>query len=332
MTYIIAEAGVNHNGDVKQALRLVDLAKACGADAVKFQTFKAVNVVTSYAPKALYQREVAGRKENQLAMLKRLELDESAHHRILARCRQKKIDFLSTAFDMQSIDFLHRLGMKTFKIASGEITNIPYLRRVASVAQEVILSTGMSSLEEVIFAVDILVKAGQDKKSLTVLHCNTEYPTPPQDVNLRAMVTIRERLQVRVGYSDHTSGIWAALAATALGAMIIEKHLTVDRSQAGPDHKASLEAVAFKDMCEGIRQVEKMLGDGIKRPSPSEKKNMNIARRSIVAQRSICKGEAFTVDNVTVKRPGGGISPRLWDRVIGQRAKRDFQAEEAIVL
>jgi len=330
--YIIAEAGVNHNGDVQQALRLVDLAKACGADAVKFQTFKAAKVATACAQKASYQLKTQARGGNQLEMLKRLELDEKAHQRIIARCRQKKIGFLSTPFDEDSVDLLLKLGMKTFKVPSGEITNVPYLRKVASVAPRVILSTGMSTLQEIVFAVDVMVKAGLKKGHLTVLHCNTEYPTPWEDVNLRAMETIKERLNVRVGYSDHTTGILAALAAAALGAVIIEKHLTADRSQKGPDHQASLEPDEFKAMCEGIRGIEKMLGAGIKLPSPSEKKNMVIARRSIVAQRDIKRGELFTAENLTAKRPANGMSPIFWDRVIGRRAKRDFVMDEGIVL
>jgi N,N'-diacetyllegionaminate synthase len=330
--YIIAEAGVNHNGNTQEALRLVDLAKAAGADAVKFQTFKAAKLVTAFAPKASYQLKTEGKKGTQLDMLKRLELDEKAHRKIIARCRQKKIEFLSTPFDESSVDLLKSLGLKTFKIPSGEITNVPYLRKVACVAKKVILSTGMSTLEEIMFAVNVMVKAGLNKDHLTVLHCNTEYPTPPQDVNLRAMVTVKERLNVRVGYSDHTTGISAALAAVALGAEIIEKHFTADCSQKGPDHKASIEPKEFKAMVDGIRKIEIMLGDGVKRPSLSEKKNIVIVRKSIVAQENIKKGELFTAMNLTTKRPANGLSPLLWDQVMGRRAKRDFMMDEGIVL
>lgn len=330
--YIIAEAGVNHNGDIKEALRLVDLAHDSGADAVKFQTFKASGVATADAQKASYQKKTVRGNGNQLEMLKKLELDEAAHRCIIARCRQKKIDFLSTPFDMASVELLLKLGMKTFKVPSGEITNVPYLRKIAAVAQRIILSTGMANMDEIIFARDILMKTGFKNEDLTILHCNTEYPTPLQDVNLRAMLTIKERLKVKIGYSDHTVGIAAALAATALGAELIEKHLTSNRHQEGPDHKASLEPSEFKAMAQWIREVQLMLGDGIKLPSPSEKKNIVIARRSIVALHPIQKGEIFTEENLTTKRPAKGLSPIFWDQVMGKHAKRDFAVDERILL
>lgn len=330
--YIIAEAGVNHNGSLAEARRLADLAKNAGADAVKFQSFRAEKIATAGALKVPYQLRSSKKITGQLSMLKRLELDASAHRELLAYCRRRKIDFLSTAFDEDSIDLLSRLGMKAFKIPSGEVTNIPHLRKVASVAQDVILSTGMSTMREVIFAVEVLQKAGIKKSRITILQCNTEYPTPPQDVNLMAMVEIKKSLGVNVGYSDHTLGIEAALAAVALGACVIEKHLTRDRHQKGPDHLASLEFDEFKAMVKAIRNIEMMLGDGIKRPSKSEQKNIINIRRSIVAKRDIRKGERFSQENLTTKRPAYGLSPVHWDRIIGRKAKINFRMNEAIKL
>jgi N,N'-diacetyllegionaminate synthase len=329
---IIAEAGVNHNGDHALARRLVEAAAAAGADLVKFQTFAADRLATRKAAKAEYQSVVTGADETQHAMLRGLELDRAAHEMLIGHCRDRGIGFFSTAFDEASVDLLVELGVDRFKIPSGELTNLPYLRHVARQGRPVILSTGMATLGEIEAALDALVVAGASRDRITVLHCSTEYPTPMADVNLRAMLAIRHAFGVAVGYSDHTLGIEVAVAAVALGATVIEKHLTLDRALPGPDHKASLEPSEFTAMVAAIRNVELALGDGIKRPTRSEAKNIPVVRKSLVAARAIRAGEVFDSRNVTVKRPGTGLSPMRWDEVIGRRAPRDFGPDELLEL
>jgi len=329
---VIAEAGVNHNGDMELARRLVAAAAAAGADVVKFQTFSAERLATRDARKADYQGRTTGTHESQQAMLSKLELSAEAHHMLIDCCRQHEIEFCSSGFDERSVDLLAELGLNRFKIPSGEVTNLPYLRHIGRLGGPLILSTGMASLEEVESALAVLEGAGTPRQCITVLHCNTEYPTPISDVNLRAMLTIRDRLGVAVGYSDHTEGIEVAVAAVALGATVIEKHLTLDRTLPGPDHRASLEPDEFQAMVRAIRNIELALGDGIKRPSQSELKNSPIARKSLVAAQYIRAGEQFSPQNLAVKRPGTGLSPMRWDEAIGQRAKRDFQPDELIEL
>jgi len=329
-TFIIAEAGVNHNGKVELAYKLIDVAKEAGADAVKFQTFKADTSVTKSAKKAGYQNKTTDKKETQYEMIKKLELNEQQHKKLISYCKNKNIQFLSSPFDFASIELLNKLGINTYKIPSGEIINLPYLRKVGEYNKKVIMSTGMADLGEIEDALNILINAGTKKEKITVLHCNTEYPTPIEDVNLTAMNTIRDAFKINVGYSDHTLGIEVPIAAVAMGAKIIEKHFTIDRDMAGPDHKASLEPEELKAMVRAIRNIEKSLGNGIKKPSSSELKNKPIARKSIVAVKNIKKGEVFTEKNITVKRPGNGISPMRWDEVSGRIAKRDFNADELI--
>ena len=329
-TFIIAEAGVNHNGDVVIAKKLVDAAVEAGADAVKFQTFKAGKIVTAAAAKAIYQAENTGAAETQLEMLKKLELSEEAHKELISYCRDKGIIFLSTPFDHESIAMLDNLGLEIFKIPSGEITNLPYLREVGRLKKKIILSTGMADMEEIEDAINALTKSGVQKDDITVLHCNTEYPTPFQDVNLLAMLMIRDVFKVKVGYSDHTLGIETPIAAVALGATVIEKHFTIDKKMKGPDHKASLDPLELKAMVHAVRNIEKALGNGIKKPSRSEMKNIQVVRKSIVAAKDIKKGETFGEGNITVKRPAGGISPMKWDNILGKRAKRDFKEDELI--
>jgi len=331
-TFIIAEAGVNHNGDFNMAKKMIKVAAEAGADAIKFQTFRAELLVSKTAQKASYQEIASGRKESQFNMLKRLELDIDTHKRLMAYCKKNKILFLSTPFDEESIELLVKLGLNIFKIPSGEITNLPYLRRIGKLGKKVILSTGMADMREVKGAVETLLNSGARKDAITVLHCNTEYPTPYKDVNLRAMVRMGMELKMAIGYSDHTSGIEVPIAAVAMGASIIEKHFTLDRKMKGPDHKASLEPDELRAMIRAIRNVEKAMGDGVKSPSPSERKNMAAARKSIVAARSIRKGEILTKENITVKRPGTGISPMRWDAVIGMPAKRDFKKDALLTL
>lgn len=331
-TLVVAEAGVNHNGDLVLARRLIEAAADAGADLVKFQTFAADRLVTRQAAKAEYQISAAGADETQYQMLRRLELNRAGHELLIAHCRDQGIGFLSTAFDEASVDLLVDLGIDRFKIPSGELTNLPYLRHVARQGRPLILSTGMATLGEIEASLEVLVASGAARDRITVLHCNTEYPTPMADVNLRAMITIHKAFGVAVGYSDHTSGIEVAVAAVALGATIIEKHLTLDRSLPGPDHKASLEPCEFKAMVTAIRNVELAIGDGIKRPTPSEAKNIPVARKSLVAALAIRAGEIYDARNVTVKRPGTGISPMRWDEVIGRRAPRDFSPDELLEL
>ncbi len=332
--FIIAEAGVNHNGDPDLARRLVDVAAEAGADAVKFQTFKAERLASRFAPRAEYQKENLGPggKQDQISLLRRLELDAAAHTELVARCKERGIEFMSTAFDHESIALLERLGMARYKIPSGEVNNLPYLRRIAALGKPVILSTGMCTMQDVHAAVEALLAAGQDPRRLYILHCNSGYPTPDADVNLRAMQTLGQALPgiAGVGYSDHTLGLEAALAATALGAVVIEKHFTLDRDLPGPDHKISLLPHELAAMVSGIRRIETMLGSPSKQPSPSEIPNIAIARKSIVAARPIAAGEIFTEGNLTAKRPGTGLSPMLWDSVIGRPAPRSFEADELI--
>lgn len=330
--FIIAEAGVNHNGSLDVAKALVDAAAQAGADAVKFQTFKASNLVSKSAQKADYQKKTTGTVETQHAMLERLELNERAHQSIIEHCKNKNILFLSTPFDAESIDMLQSLGMPIYKIPSGEITNLPYLRHVGQFGKEVILSTGMSNLDEIGNALDVLEREGTPRSSITVLHATTEYPCPIEEVNLNAMLTIHKAFGVRVGYSDHTPGIEVPIAAVALGACVIEKHFTLDRSMDGPDHKASLEPDELNAMVKAIRNIEEALGDGIKRPMTSEVKNKLVVRKSLVASREIKAGEFFSAENIGTKRPGTGISPMRWDEVIGKRACRDFLLDELIEL
>ena len=326
--FIIAEAGVNHNGDIEIAQKLVDAAVAAGADAVKFQTFKAETLVCREAKKAEYQMETTDRDESQFAMLKRLELTRDMHEKLMNYCEQKRIMFLSTPFDIDSLYYLVSCGLTIIKIPSGEITNYPLLREAARTGKKIILSSGMSTLDEVRNAMEVLQENGCP--DLTVLHCNTEYPTPYKDVNLKAMCTMKEALKVPVGYSDHTPGIEVAVAAAALGAEVIEKHFTLDRNMEGPDHKASLEPDELAEMVRAIRNIELAMGDGKKEPSDSEKKNIAIARKSIVARCDIRAGEIFTEENLTAKRPGDGISPMQWNQVLNSEARRDFAPDEMI--
>lgn len=325
--YIIAEAGVNHNGSLDLACRLVDAAKAAGADCVKFQTFRSENLVSHSAQKAAYQQDTTG-SGSQINMLKKLELSYHEFLALKAYCDKAGISFLSTPFDLESIDFLNSIDMPFWKIPSGEVTNLPYLLALARTGKPVVMSTGMCEMAEIRAAVDLLQENGT--KEIRLLHCNTEYPTPYEDVNLRAMRTMREDFGLEVGYSDHTRGIEVPVAAVALGATIIEKHFTLDRNMEGPDHRASLEPDELAAMVSAIRHIEKALGSGDKTPSPSEMKNINVARKSIVAQKEIKAGEMFTEENITVKRPGTGISPMKWFEVLGAKAPRDFHEDELI--
>ena len=328
--FIIAEAGVNHNGSMDIAKKMIIAASKAGVDAVKFQTFKAEKLVSIRAGKADYQKKNTMPSESQFDMLKKLELSYDDHIELIAYCKINGIEFLSTPFDLDSIEMLNRLGLKTFKIPSGEITNLPYLKAIAKLNKKVIMSSGMSTLEEVIDAYNMLIEFGTKHDDITILHANTEYPTPYKDVNLRAMNTIKNELNVKVGYSDHTLGIELSIAAVAMGATVIEKHFTLDRNMLGPDHKASLEPVELKAMVLAIRNIEQSMGDGIKKPSTSEQKNIAVARKSIVAAKKISIGEIFSECNITTKRPGNGISPMKWDDVIGTRAKRVYAPDDLI--
>lgn len=331
-TFIIAEAGVNHNGSLDFAKRLVDVAVEAGADAVKFQTFKADRLVSRSAQKAEYQKQTTSVDESQYEMIKKLELGDKAHRELIRYCKEMQIMFLSTPFDHDSIDLLHNLGMPIFKVPSGEITNLPYLRHIGKLGKEVILSTGMADLGEIEDALEVLMQAGVPKMGITVLHATTEYPCPIDEVNLRAMQTIGTAFGVKVGYSDHTQGIAVPIAAAAMGACVIEKHFTLDRNLPGPDHNASLEPHELKAMVGAIRDIEIALGDGVKRSTQSELRNRPVARKSLVASHAIKAGEVFSEKNMTVKRPGTGISPMLWDEVIGRKALRDFATDELIEL
>lgn len=330
--FIIAEAGVNHNGLLSMAKKLVDAASSAGADAVKFQTFKAEKIVCASAKKAEYQAKATVEKETQLQMLKKLELSYDDHVEIINYSRKVGIIFLSTPFDLDSINLLNKLCLTTFKIPSGEITNLPYLRAVGKLNKEIIMSTGMANLEEVKTAYKVLIDSGTDPKNITILHANTEYPTPFEDVNLKAMQTIAKELNVKVGYSDHTLGIEVSIAAVAMGATVIEKHFTLNKTMLGPDHKASLEPNELKTMVTAIRNIEKATGNEVKTPSRSELKNISIVRKSIVAAKNIKKNEKFTEENLTTKRPGTGISPMKWDSVIGEIAKKTFNKDNLIEL
>jgi len=328
--FIIAEAGVNHNGSADLAKKLIDAASISGADAVKFQTFKAENLVANNTQKAEYQKQTTDASESQFDMIKKLELDVDTHKELIAYCQEKNIMFLSAPFDHESINLLSDLGLQIFKIPSGEITNLPYLRHIGSLGKKVVLSTGMSNLKEVGDALNILINAGTSKDNITVLHANTMYPTPMEDVNLNAMLTIQKEFGVAVGYSDHTLGIEVDIAAVAMGASCIEKHFTLDKTMDGPDHKASLEPEELKSMVSAIRNIEKALGSSEKKPSPSETVNIDVARKSIVASQSIKRGDKLSSKNITTKRPGTGISPMKWDEIIGTPAKKDYQMDDPI--
>jgi len=328
--FIIAEAGVNHNGSIKLAKELIDVAVESGADAVKFQTFKAENLVSKDAQKADYQKQTTDASESQFDMIKKLELDVNAHKELLAYCQEKDIMFLSTPFDHESIDLLSDLGLQIFKIPSGEITNLPYLRHIGSLDKKIVLSTGMSNLKEVGDALNILINAGTSKDNITVLHANTMYPTPMEDVNLNAMLTIQKEFGVNIGYSDHTLGIEVDIAAVAMGASCIEKHFTLDKTMDGPDHKSSLEPEELKAMVGAIRNIEKALGSSEKKSSPSESVNIDIVRKSIVANQKINKGDILTDKNITIKRPGKGISPMQWDEIIGTIAVKNYKLDDLI--
>lgn len=325
---VIAEAGVNHNGNIELAKRLVDAAYDAGADYIKFQTFKADKLVTAKARKADYQERQTGAEESQYSMLKKLELSYRDFMVLNDYCRMKGISFLSTPFDNESIEFLDKLGMDVWKIPSGEVTNYPYLVKIAETHKPIIMSTGMCTMDDVNSAIQVLNSHGCGP--ITLLHCTTEYPAPYAEVNLRAMETLRHAFNLPVGYSDHTQGITIPIAAAAMGAVVLEKHFTLDRTMEGPDHKASLEPAELKEMVDAIRCVEISLGDGVKDPTDSERRNIGIARKSIVALRQIREGEQFTSENITTKRPGSGISPMRWNEVLGQFAKRSFQEDELI--
>lgn len=331
--FIIAEAGVNHNGSVQTAQEMIDAAASAGADAVKFQTFRADDLCCANVQKANYQKKKTDKKETQVEMLRRLELDQNAHRRLQRYCQKKGILFLSSPFDLKSAGFLSAIGMEIFKIPSGEITNLPYLERVASVARKVIISTGMADMEEIVFAVDIIRKSGISDNNITLLHCSSQYPVPMEDVNLLAMKSMASAFSgIKIGYSDHTCGTEVAVAAVALGARVIEKHFTLDREMDGPDHSASIEPNELKGMVCAIRNIEKALGDGTKQPVPCEMENKQIVRKSIVAGKKIKIGEKFSPNNLEIKRPGTGISPVEWYNVIGKTAYKDFNPDDLIVL
>lgn len=332
-TLIIAEAGVNHNGDMTLAKELIAAAAAAGADFVKFQTFNADQLVSRSAPKAEYQKGTTDPEESQQEMIRKLELSKDQHVELITECHKNGIGFFSTAFDHASIDLLEALvKLDLVKVPSGELTNLPYLRHLTRRGVPVLLSTGMANLGEIEAAIEVIESSGTLREAITVLHCTTEYPTPMEDVNLLAMINIGNALGVKIGYSDHTPGIEISIAAVALGATVIEKHFTIDRSLPGPDHRASLEPDELLAMVTAIRNIEKAMGDGIKRPSVSEQKNIPIARKSLVAARHIKAGELLNAENLTAKRPGTGISPMRWDEVIGHIAFRDFCQDELIEL
>lgn len=328
---IIAEAGVNHNGSLEKAKQLIDVAVDAGVDYVKFQTINADKMVTRAAKRADYQEVNTQNSDSHYEMLKKLELSENHHKELILYCNSKSIKFLSTAFDLESLTFLKSLGLKLAKIPSGEINNLPYLRAMAKLFPEIILSTGMANIDEIKATFRVLIENGTKLENITILHCNTEYPTPMEDVNLKAMNTIGKELNVDIGYSDHTLGIEVPIAAVAMGATVIEKHFTLDRNLPGPDHRASLEPAELKAMVAAIRNIERAIaGSGIKEPSPSEQKNMEIARKSIVARTIIKKGSLLTEQNLAIKRPGTGLSPMHWDLVLGTSAIKDFQPDEFI--
>ena len=328
--FIIAEAGVNHNGSIDIAHKLVEIAALSGADAVKFQTFNSDSLLTQHAPKARYQQATTNINKSQLDMLRSLELSKESHKKLWQHCKELDISFLSTPFDIASADFLFDLDLTIFKIPSGEITNLPYLRKIGSFGKKVILSTGMSNLGEIEAALTILEDTGTPRSNVTLLHCTTEYPTPVDAVNLNAIATLRNAFPgiAGVGYSDHTRGIHITIAAAALGACVIEKHFTLNRNMEGPDHMASLEPDELKTMITCIRDIEKAMGDGIKRPSQSELPNMAVVRKSLVAACDIRKGDVFTAENMAAKRPGTGVSPMRWDEFLGKIAMHDYKADE----
>ena len=328
--FIIAEAGVNHNGCIETAKKLIDVAYIAGANAVKFQTFKAETLVSKNAQKATYQKKTTDENESQFDMIKKLELDVKTHEILIEYCKSKDIMFLSTPFDIDSVKLLNNLGLEIFKIPSGEITNLPYLRAIGEINKKVVLSTGMANIQEVKDAVKILINSGTKKDNITVLHANTQYPTPMEDVNLNAMLTIQKELDIKVGYSDHTLGIEVDIAAVAMGASAIEKHFTLDKTMEGPDHKASLEPSELISMVKAIRNIQLALGDGIKKASKSETPNLSIVRKSIVAKKDIKKGEKFTEENIAIKRPGNGINPMKWDEVLKTTATKDYKEDDLI--
>lgn len=329
-TYIIAEAGVNHNGDINIAFQLIEEAKRAGADCIKFQTFKANKLVSKNAEMANYQKKNTGVVESQQAMLKKLEMSYESFEKIKEYCDKIGIDFMSTAFDFDSVDFLSGFDMKYWKIPSGEITNLPYLEKIAKLNKPIILSTGMSTMNEIKDAYEVIKK--YNNEDIIILHCTSEYPAPLDEVNLKSMETIKKEFNVEVGYSDHTEGIIIPVSAVAMGAKVIEKHFTLDKSMEGPDHKASLEPNELKSMIDNIRIVEKAFGDGVKKPTPSELLNVAITRKSIVANKPIKKGEIFTIQNITTKRPGTGITPMRWNELIGKRSSKDYKEDELIEL
>ena len=327
-TIIIAEAGVNHNGNFEIAKKLIDEAYLAGADIVKFQTCKAENVISKYAEKAEYQKVTTGTKDSQLDMVRKLMLSFDEYKELKKYCDSKGIIFLSTAFDLESVDFLHSIGMKLWKIPSGEVTNYPLLVKIAKLQEPIIMSTGMCEINEVEDAIKVLKENGAS--DITLLHCTTEYPAPFEDVNLMSIKTLEKKFNLKVGYSDHTQGIAISIAAVALGAKVIEKHFTLDRNMEGPDHKASIEPSELKQMVKEIRNIEVSLGDGNKTVSLSEKKNQNIVRKSIIAKREIKKGDIFSADNITTKRPGNGINPMEWNNIVGRVAKHDYEEDYLI--
>ena len=329
-TFIIAEAGVNHNGSLKIAKKLILKAKIIGADAIKFQTFKAENLSTKNSPKADYQKKLTHKNETQFKMLKRLEFSKRMHHECMEYCKKLKIVFLSSAFDVDSLNFLKKLKLSVFKVPSGELTNYIYLKKLGSFNKKIYLSTGMANLKEINQAIKTLMKFGTKKRNITLLHCNTEYPTPFEDANLMSIITLKKKFNLEVGYSDHTVSIEASLAAVTLGASVIEKHFTLDKKMSGPDHLASLEVNEFKQLIKKIRNIEVSLGNGVKQASKSEKKNLKIVRKSIVAAKKIKKGEKFNYENLTAKRPGTGINPMNITKIIGKVAKRNFMPDEII--
>ena len=331
---IIAEAGVNHNGNIENAFRLIDRAAEAGVDYIKFQSFKADKLVSSSSKKAEYQiQNTNNSTETQLEMLQKLELSPEQHLALIEYCKKKKINFFSTAFDLDSLEYLHKIGLQLVKIPSGEITNLPYLRKAATLFQKVIISTGMATISEIKDAVDVFINSGIALENITILHCNTEYPTPMEDVNLKAMLHLQQVFCTKVGYSDHTIGIEVPVAAVALGASIIEKHFTLDKNMVGPDHKASLEPDELRKMVSAIRNIEVALsGSGLKEISSSEQKNIPIARKSIVAIKKINEGDIFSEENISAKRPGTGLSPMKWDEVIGTVSQKDFEEDELIII
>ncbi|EAK9882485.1 N-acetylneuraminate synthase [Campylobacter lari] len=329
-TLVIAEAGVNHNGDINLAKKLIEVASEAGADFVKFQTFVAENCISKNAKKAEYQLQATDENQSQLDMVKKLELSKQDHEILIEHCKKFNIKFLSTAFDLESIDLLVKFDIEIFKIPSGELTNLPYLKKIASFNKNIILSTGMATLGEIEKALDILVQNGTQRDKIIILHCNTEYPTPFEDVNLRAMQTLKKAFCLPVGYSDHTLGITIPIAAVAMGACVIEKHFTLDKSMQGPDHQASLEPEELKAMIKSIRELEQAFGNGVKIPSKSESKNKAITRKSLVAKKVIKKGECFSEENLTTKRPGDGICGMKYDKYLGKIASRDYAEDELI--